>query len=169
MAPLQSSSKQSNTLTNSLKMQTTAAGLLSTLIDYEERQQQKDVSINDESLMRTTASATTDDDEKTAENDTQDDDKKNDKGIDMPNSSDNGDLPPAASSGLDLQNLDEKTKKLIPKRASDSSNSEGDGEGGISFDNDANDSIDKVTVTTTKQSGECYRDKFISCVHISFA
>lgn len=53
---------------------------------------------------------------------------------------------------VDLQHLDEKTKKLIPKRASDSSNSEDDGEG-ISFSN-VDDSVDKVTVTATKQSGE---------------
>ena len=154
MAPLQSSSKLSNTLTNSLKMQTTAAGLLSTLIDYEEGQQQRDLSSikvnNNESLMRTTALATT---SETAENDTQDD-KKNDEdtnGIMAGSSSANGDIPSAAS-GLDLQHLDEKTKKLIPKRASDSSNSEDDGEG-ISFSN-VDDSVDKVTVTATKQSGE---------------
>jgi len=155
MAPLQSSSKLSNTLTNSLKMQTTAAGLLSTLIDYEEgKQQQNSISINNnnnESLMRSIASA----DSKTAVDDTHNDDKKNDEdtnGIISDSSSKNGDLPPASSSGFDLQNLDEKTKKLIPKRASDSSNSEDDGEG-ISLDN-MDDSVDKVTVTATKQSGE---------------
>ena len=153
MAPLISSSKRSvNTLTNSLKMQTTAAGLISTLIDYEEGKQQHDTEspINNESLMRTTALATT---SETAENDTQDD-KKNDEdtnGIMAGSSSANGDIPSAAS-GLDLQHLDEKTKKLIPKRASDSSNSEDDGEG-ISFSN-VDDSVDKVTVTATKQSGE---------------
>jgi len=150
MAPLQSSSKRlANTLTNSLKYQTTATGLLSTLIDYEEGKQQHAAksSINDASLMRTIASS----DSKTAVNDTQDDDKDKDKVIDIPNSSIvNGDVP--ESSGLDLQNLDEKTKKLIPKRASDSSTSEDGGEG-ISFDN-VDDSIDKVTVTTSKQSGE---------------
>ena len=156
MAPLQSSSKRSaNTLTNSLKMQTTAAGLISTLIDYEEGQQQQQDSIsinNNESLMRTIASA----DSETAENDTHADDKKNDKGIDMPNSSSaNGDIPSAASSGLDLQHLDEKTKKLIPKRASDCSSSEDDNNGeGISSLDNIDDSVDKVTVTTTKQPGE---------------
>ena len=152
MAPLQSSSKRSaNTLTNSLKMQTTAAGLLSTLIDYGEgqQQQQDSISINNESLMKTTASA----DSKTAVDDKQDDDKKKDNDANgaMSNSSSvNDDIPPAAT--LDLQNLDEKTKTLIPKRASDSSNSEDDGKG-ISFSN-VDDSFDKVTVTATKQSGE---------------
>ena len=142
-------------------MQTTAAGLISTLIDYEEGQQQQQDSTainNNESLMRSIASANS----KTAVDDTHNNDKKNDKDTNgtMSNTSSitNGDV--SESSGLDLQNLDEKTKKVIPKRASDSS-SEEDG-GGISFDN-MDDSVDKVTVTTTKQTGEYYREVHIMC------
>ena len=103
MAPLQSSSKRStNALTDSLKIQTTAAGLLSTLIDYEEgKQQQNSISIkvnNNESLMRSIASA----DSKTAVDDTHNDDKKNDEdtnGIISDSSSRNGGIPSVASSG----------------------------------------------------------------------